>query len=64
MSSQVRTRRPVITDQTETLVRMIQARLDTFNGDNSERDQGHYDGLIEALALCMQAQITAHRAVQ
>ena len=52
-----RTRRPVISDQTETFVRMMQERLETYNGDSSERELGHYDGLIEALAIMMRAQI-------
>jgi len=40
---------------------MMQDRLDTFKGDDSERAQGHYDGLIEALAIMMKAQVGAGR---
>jgi len=40
---------------------MVRDRLDTFKGDNSERDQGHYDGLIEALAIMMKALVGAGR---
>ena len=56
-----RRRRTAVSEQTEQFVLMMQDRLDTFKGDNSERDQGHYDGLIEALAIMMKALVSAGR---
>jgi len=50
-------RRPVITDQTETWIRMVQDKLESFSGDDSERSQGHYDGLVDALSMMMQATV-------
>ena len=58
MGTQPRASRPKVSEQTEAWIGMVRERLEGYNGDNSERDQGHYDGLIEALALMMQAQVT------